>query len=84
MTDQLNTTQLLLAEWGLGEPWARSLAIAGITGFALYSTRPSYFFKADGTARPSWLLTGDRNDESASFLPWWSIPIALGVIVGGL
>lgn len=80
----MSQTQLLLSEWGLGEPWARSLVSLGISGFILYNWKPSYFFNADGTARPAWLLTGDQNDNSASFLPWWSVPIGIGLLAGGL
>jgi hypothetical protein len=67
-----------------GEPIVRGATAAVASGVVTYYTKPSYFFKGDGTARSSWLLTGDRNDESASFLPWWSIPVASGVVVGGI
>jgi len=73
----------LAFEVGLGKPIIRALVVGGITGYITWVSKPSMFFKPDGEARPSELLTWIKTEDS-SFFPWYAVPIGAGVIAGGL
>ncbi len=79
----MSILQGLALEVGFGRPLIRASVAAGVVGGIIWLTKPSYFFRPDGSARPSEFLTWIKTEDS-SFFPWYAPAIGVGVVAGGL
>ncbi len=74
----------LLLDVGLGKPIIRAALAAGVVTSWMMLTRPDMFWdKRTGRARPAELITWVKTEDS-TFFPWYAVPVAAGVIAGGV
>lgn len=58
---------------GLRTPAMRAIAIAAAATVALWVTKPSYFFTADGKAKIWSYMVPDRVEADSTPVTWWML-----------
>ena len=70
-----------LSSVGLNTPASRTLAGAVIGMGIVVGVKPGFAFNENGSYRP-WALTS--GDPSATYFPWFSLPLGIGAAFGVL
>ncbi len=78
--ESLNIFEIPFYYLQLNTPAKRFLGSAILVGGALHVFRPSSLFMESGTPR-SWYWTTPESDRaSATYVPWWTIALAAGIV----
>lgn len=72
----------IFSSLGLYTPASRALAVGSLMSALLHVIKPELMFYEDGTTRP-WVITSP-DDESATYIPWWTVSVASAFVVAGL
>lgn len=70
----------VLERIGLGNPNVRMVVFAAGSAGAIILTKPRLFFTESGRAKQSVLLGANSDDPNSNYLPWWWIPISIGIL----